>query len=292
MGSAALCTRVKLYMSGRTTKSKNPTWLLVTPCLARSNSGEIGMLAAFSRSPCRKNSSSRQPTQRMWTCRGELMWPMSAHLSAIWSVRIRSFSSSGTRMTDAAEAVTMDGSAASSGTALPTEPPPPVVAPDSRSPLVVPPDSFLAPLPPDAPPGTAAVWLPTRGGAFWLPPPVGLPQPPGTGMGAPRALLLRDSSVVAKLSAFVSARRWMVENWPTIAKCCFMSVASTSSIMSLRSFWYSDLFICSNTLLPGLRSSANVAATWWFSWGDLSLYRSASSRPALMMKSFVTPMWP
>jgi hypothetical protein len=50
------------WNNGNTTTSKKPVCDFVTPGLSLSNKGPIGKPAAFSWSPCRKNSSSRQWT--------------------------------------------------------------------------------------------------------------------------------------------------------------------------------------------------------------------------------------
>eukprot|EP00197_Chlamydomonas_leiostraca_P012097 CAMPEP_0202863520 /NCGR_PEP_ID=MMETSP1391-20130828/4129_1 /ASSEMBLY_ACC=CAM_ASM_000867 /TAXON_ID=1034604 /ORGANISM="Chlamydomonas leiostraca, Strain SAG 11-49" /LENGTH=166 /DNA_ID=CAMNT_0049543167 /DNA_START=131 /DNA_END=627 /DNA_ORIENTATION=+ len=95
MGRAALKRAVKVASSGSTTTSKNPTCDLVMPVLDLSHSGEMGSPAAASRSPCLNISSSSACTQHRCTSRGALMWPRSAHLSAICSARALSASSSG-----------------------------------------------------------------------------------------------------------------------------------------------------------------------------------------------------
>mmetsp|Transcript_33320 Transcript_33320/g.106324 ORF Transcript_33320/g.106324 Transcript_33320/m.106324 type:complete len:264 (+) Transcript_33320:85-876(+) len=86
-------TLIQLRMSGNTTMSKKPTWLLVTPGFSRSMRNDTCALLPRSRSPCRKNSSSRHRTQRLCTSTRATKCPTSAILSATCRARHLSLSS-------------------------------------------------------------------------------------------------------------------------------------------------------------------------------------------------------
>mmetsp|Transcript_28964 Transcript_28964/g.78017 ORF Transcript_28964/g.78017 Transcript_28964/m.78017 type:complete len:204 (-) Transcript_28964:1849-2460(-) len=197
MGVASVKAWAKLWNSGRATMSKKPTCDLVMPFFSRSMSGETVSSLAFSRSPCRKNSSSRYCTQVRCTLRGADKWPRSAHLSATWSTKLFWSSSTGLRC-------------ASWRTAA------------------------------------------SRGERFM-------------------DLLLE------LLAGLLPLRCILAWNMEWMAKCCFMSVASTMSMTSLRILSRSLLGALGMKLNSSLFMSWKEAARWWFSMGLRSLYSTARS---------------
>ena len=83
MSEAAGKVSAKALYIGMATMLKKPVWLLVTPPLARSMSGEMGCPSARSWSPCRNISSSSCATHRLCTSGLLVKWPRSAHLREI-----------------------------------------------------------------------------------------------------------------------------------------------------------------------------------------------------------------
>lgn len=68
-----------------------------------------------------------------------------------------------------------------------------------------------------------------------------------------------------------------------------MSVASTISIVSRLNVSIISAYILSMKLHSGNRITVNAPAKWWFSNGDLSLYRMARISDALIKKSLFSP---
>mmetsp|Transcript_11519 Transcript_11519/g.27343 ORF Transcript_11519/g.27343 Transcript_11519/m.27343 type:complete len:238 (+) Transcript_11519:167-880(+) len=80
-------------------------------------------------------------------------------------------------------------------------------------------------------------------------------------------------------------------NWLRMSKCLFMSVASTKSIMSVRSVRYVSRSMLWRKLYSLRCRRLNEAQRWWFSRGELSLYLMASGSATAIRKSFDCPGW-
>mmetsp|Transcript_27335 Transcript_27335/g.59786 ORF Transcript_27335/g.59786 Transcript_27335/m.59786 type:complete len:270 (-) Transcript_27335:365-1174(-) len=265
MGFALGNTCAKLWNIGQAITSKKPGCDLDTPGLSRSNRGETAMPLRFSRSPWLKNSDSSAYTHLMCTSSPSAMSPMSAILSATCSVRSLSFSSMGV---------------CTSG----------MITPFSRDPDPLCAD--MGPLPalrvtlsrastawPECRPCIlrSVSGMELRGCASRTVPPLeestllsDCARPPfawlgGWGWGA-----------ATSMGVAVVANRCTVLNWLWMLKCCFMSVASTSSIIVFLSFSLSPRGKWLMKFSSGRRNNAKAAARWWFSIGDLSLYSCAS----------------